>query len=385
MLVDGIDWNVLAEIRQPPVPLWALEASFKAFLAAWLFYFGACVGSFLNVVVYRLPRGLNLVHPGSRCPTCGHAIRARDNLPIFGWLVLGGRCRDCGEPIAARYYFVELTVGLLFLVIGVFEAFLPRGVMPPLEAGRQWLAMHDGAPFWSMYAVHVGLAATLVTATLIEYDGSRVPRRLFAPILLVGLALPMVWPSIRPLPLAPQLFWPDWLAGLGDGLAGVAAGAAFGLLVGLGWWLGSGRRVWLKGAPVTLLAAAGCVLGWQRIVEVAPLAVLVYVIGVVATRASKTIFPLAAPLLALALPLLLPLGLHYFQAADLARNYDQLVAGAAALAVALLAYVAGRVAGPQYFVPPPEYAPPAAESTIANPQAVSPSAPASETSPAPPP
>ncbi len=384
MLVDGIDWNLLAEIHQPPVPLWVLEASFKAFLAAWLFYFGACVGSFLNVVVYRLPRGLNLVHPGSRCPTCGHAIRARDNLPILGWLVLRGRCRDCREPIAARYYFVELTVGLLFLVIGVFEAFWPRGVLPPLEAGRHWLAMHNGAAFWSMYAVHVGLAATLVTATLIEYDGSRVPRRLFAPLLLAGLGLPMLWPSIRPLPLAPQLFWPAWLAGFGDGLAGITAGATLGSCVAFGWWLGNGRRVWLKAAPVTLFAAAGCVLGWQRMLEVAPLAVLVYAVGVAATRSSKTIFPLAAPLLTLALPLLLPLGLHYFRAADLARNYDQLVVAAAALSVALLAYVAGRLAGPQYFLPPPEYSPPAAEPTIANPPAIAPSEPVSETSPAPP-
>jgi leader peptidase (prepilin peptidase)/N-methyltransferase len=70
--------------------------------ALWLGLVGACVGSFLNVVAYRMPRGMSVVWKPSHCPRCGHAIRARDNVPVLGWLLLGGRCRDCREPISPR-------------------------------------------------------------------------------------------------------------------------------------------------------------------------------------------------------------------------------------------------------------------------------------------
>ncbi len=69
--------------------------------------FGLAIGSFLNVVVWRLPRGESLSSPPSACPKCGHAIRARDNVPVLGWLLLRGKCRDCGEPISPRYPIVE--------------------------------------------------------------------------------------------------------------------------------------------------------------------------------------------------------------------------------------------------------------------------------------
>src|SRR5687768_6007841 len=158
----------IAVPREPWLPLWAMELLAKVLLGAWLFYFGACVGSFLNVVIYRLPRGLGLVYPGSRCPVCGHAIRVRDNLPIVSWLLLGGRCRDCLTPISSRYYFVELIVGLAFLLVAVFEAFLPlRGALHTAEWGRRLLSPQDGAAFWASYAMHVGLAATLIGAALI--------------------------------------------------------------------------------------------------------------------------------------------------------------------------------------------------------------------------
>jgi len=75
---------------------------------------GACVGSFLNVVVYRLPRGLSLVHPPSTCPKCDTRLKWYDNIPIFGWFKLGGRCRNCRQSISKRYPLVELATGLLF-------------------------------------------------------------------------------------------------------------------------------------------------------------------------------------------------------------------------------------------------------------------------------
>ena len=82
----------------------------KPLAALWVFALGGAVGSFLNVVVYRLPAGMSLVAPGSRCPACGHPIRWHDNLPIAGWLILRGRCRDCAARISPRYPAVETLV-----------------------------------------------------------------------------------------------------------------------------------------------------------------------------------------------------------------------------------------------------------------------------------
>lgn len=81
----------------------------------WLIMFGACVGSFTNVVVWRLPRQESVVHPGSHCPRCGHAVRWHDNVPVLGWVLLAGRCRDCSAPISWRYPLVESLSALLWL------------------------------------------------------------------------------------------------------------------------------------------------------------------------------------------------------------------------------------------------------------------------------
>ncbi|MEA2232743.1 MAG: leader peptidase (prepilin peptidase) / N-methyltransferase [Solirubrobacteraceae bacterium] len=78
---------------------------------------GLLVGSFLNVVAYRLPRGESLVTPGSRCPSCGHPVRPYDNVPVLSWLALRGRCRDCDEPISGRYAIVEATTAALFVAV----------------------------------------------------------------------------------------------------------------------------------------------------------------------------------------------------------------------------------------------------------------------------
>mgnify|MGYP003300265709 CR=1 FL=1 len=98
--------------------------------------FGACVGSFTNVVVWRLPRQESVVVPGSHCPRCGHAIRWHDNLPVIGWLLLGGRCRDCGAGISWRYPAVELASALLWLSALSVQA---GGGLP--ELWRPWAGL----------------------------------------------------------------------------------------------------------------------------------------------------------------------------------------------------------------------------------------------------
>lgn len=103
--------------------------------------FGLVVGSFLNVVIVRVPAGLSVVSPGSRCPRCGHALAWYENVPLLSWLVLRGRCRACGLPISPRYPAVELLVGLLYAACavrfgldwGLLRGFLLVGFLVPLS------------------------------------------------------------------------------------------------------------------------------------------------------------------------------------------------------------------------------------------------------------
>src|ERR687895_1116472 len=84
---------------------------------------GALIGSFLNVVIHRLPRGESLVSPGSRCPSCGAAVAPYDNVPVLSWLLLRGRCRRCGTPISPRYPVVELLTAATFAAVVAVRGF----------------------------------------------------------------------------------------------------------------------------------------------------------------------------------------------------------------------------------------------------------------------
>ena len=88
-----------------------------------IFALGLAFGSFLNVCIYRLPRDLSVIHPGSACPKCAQPIRFYDNVPILSWLILRGRCRHCKAPISPRYLVVELLTGALFLACYAYFGF----------------------------------------------------------------------------------------------------------------------------------------------------------------------------------------------------------------------------------------------------------------------
>lgn len=222
------------------------------FVFLWLFWFGGSVGSFMNVVVYRLPAGLNLVHPGSRCPHCLHPIRWYHNLPILGWLFLRGKCRDCGAAISARYPTIEAFVALLFVFLAAAEVMSNGANLPPLATpavsarqnaaarfsiGRESLSRprHPLAEtperLWGTYAYQLLLACTLVCAALIEYDGKTCPGRLFLPTIAVGLAAPLYWPHLRAVPLSPEFVAAPWAHGLAEGSAGLLVGGLLGTVV----------------------------------------------------------------------------------------------------------------------------------------------------------
>jgi uncharacterized protein (TIGR00730 family) len=246
-------------------------------LLLWLFAFGACVGSFLNVVIYRLPIGMNLVHPPSRCPRCLHGIRLTDNVPILGWLFLRGRCRHCALPISFRYPLVELIVATLFVVVALSEVFTANAYPSPGGAGRAALTIFEPGPLWLTYSLHVLLLTTLVASAAMEIDGSRIPYSLFAPIVLATLVVSAIYPEIHRIPWRLDWVLPDWRAGLVDSLSGLAAGTLMGLAIAEGWWLGGEGRNWPRFSPVALFAAIGVVFGWQ---VVAPLAVATLLLAV---------------------------------------------------------------------------------------------------------
>lgn len=128
------------------------------------FVAGLVIGSFLNVVAYRLPRGESLVHPGSHCPSCDVPVKNRDNIPVLGWLILRGRCRACGQSFSWRYPAVELLTAVLYAVV---------------------VATHDEA-------IDVVLGLMLVTAlvpiALIDLDVRKIPNVITLPASILALA-----------------------------------------------------------------------------------------------------------------------------------------------------------------------------------------------------
>jgi leader peptidase (prepilin peptidase)/N-methyltransferase len=125
---------------------------------------GLAIGSFLNVVIYRVPAGVSIVRPSSHCPACRHQIRNRHNLPVLGWLSLRGKCADCAAPISARYPLVELGTGVLFVLVTLRVVHLHLAVALPAY----------------LYFVAIGLALALI-----DLEHSRLPNVIVLPSYIV--------------------------------------------------------------------------------------------------------------------------------------------------------------------------------------------------------
>ncbi len=152
------------------------------------FGYGACFGSFLNVVVWRLPRRMPILLARSHCPKCKHAIPGSDNIPIFGWIRLKGRCRFCQLPISIRYPLIESAVALMFaglflLIVVAHGVSLPSQFLR--DHGGNWLTEFPSCPLLLVYIHQIVLGYFLLGIALIEDDGQQTPWRW--PLLAIAL------------------------------------------------------------------------------------------------------------------------------------------------------------------------------------------------------
>jgi leader peptidase (prepilin peptidase)/N-methyltransferase len=187
------------------------------FAASVVFVIGAALGSFLNVVIYRLPRGESLVRPRSRCPHCGAAIAPRDNIPILSYILLRGRCRACRKPISPRYPLVEVTTAALLTALWVREG-------PTIQ-----------------FAAAAMFVLMLIAIFFVDLDHRIVPNAITYPGTLLGLLLAV--PQGRVL----------------DALLTAAGAGAFFLLIAVI------SRGGMGGGDIKLAAMMGAFLGWPAI------------------------------------------------------------------------------------------------------------------------
>ena len=209
---------------------------------------GLCVGSFLNVVIYRVPNNMNLAKPASHCPKCGYVLRWYDNIPILSYLMLGGKCRSCKEHISIRYTLVEILNMLLWLL----SVYL----------------------FWEesiVYSVIAMLASTLLVCVFfIDLEHMLIFNRFSISIAVLGVV---------------AMFFDDYTEIIDHILGGVIGGGIFVLLYyGAIWVLKKEGFGW---GDVKLVAAAGLLLGWQKLLFAMLVASITGSIVLLAIRAIK--------------------------------------------------------------------------------------------------
>ncbi len=208
---------------------------------------GACVGSFLNVVIHRIPNDESIVFPNSACPNCKSAIKPYDNLPLLSWLMLRGKCRNCRNPISARYPAVELLTALLFVLvywrIG-FDWFLPVGLV---------------------------FTATMVALIFIDAENMILPDVINYPLLFFALLVRLLFPifvgserfaDIGIFPLTYLQGYPIWLVSLGGAILGGVVGGGSLWAVGELWKRLRGVDAMGLG-DVKMMFAVGALLGWR--------------------------------------------------------------------------------------------------------------------------
>ncbi len=215
-------------------PLADVAAAHPWFFPAFVFVLGACIGSFLNVVIYRVPAGKSIVRPGSTCG-CGKPIAWYDNIPIFSWVVLRGRARCCGRPFSVRYPFVELLTGALFLACWVR--------FPPVAAACGWV-----------------FVSSLVCALFIDLDHMIIPDAFTIGLAVEGLLLSALAPALHG--QHGEYYSVDSLRSVSAALVGMVAGS------GVILWIALVAEALLKKeamgfGDVKFVGAIGAFCGWH--------------------------------------------------------------------------------------------------------------------------
>ena len=231
---------------------------------------GLAIGSFLNVVIYRVPAGVSIVHPPSRCPGCGSAIRNRHNVPVLGWLSLRGKCADCAASISVRYPLVELATGVLFVAVTVRVVHLHIAAALPaylyfVAAGLALAFIdfdHRRLPNAIVLPSYVVLAVLLTVASLSSHDWWALARAaisaaaLFAIFFAIAFAYPagMGFGDVKLAGvLGGLLGYVSWSALVVGGFAGFLLGAVVGaFMLALG---GGGRKTAMPFGPFMILGA----------------------------------------------------------------------------------------------------------------------------------
>ncbi len=209
--------------------------------------FGAIIGSFLNVVIHRIPREESIVFPNSRCPSCGATIAFYDNVPVFSYLFLAGRCRSCREPISARYPVVELMTALLFVAVA-----WNRGIS---------LALPIDLIFVSALVALIFIDAEhMILPNAITYPG--IALALVARLAIPYLVGPQYLDDLPSLTQGAMTGWPLGVVSVAGGLLGALIGG--GSLWLMGWTWEKLRGVEAMGlGDVKMMFMVGAYLGWR--------------------------------------------------------------------------------------------------------------------------
>ena len=227
-------------------------------LGAFAFAFGGLIGSFLNVVIYRVPADLSVVTPRSRCPSCETPIAWYDNIPVLSWaILLRAKCRHCGAPIPWRYPLVELVTATFALVAWwqMAGGLLRMSTMPdPAIIG----------PVMGLFLMRFAFFAFLIAISFIDLDTMLIPHKISIPGIVLGLASPWIAQALIGARGALRL-WPPVTPAVS--LAGAIAG--FLIIVGLFYFYFAVRGIpGLGGGDATLMAFIGAWLGWPALIFV---------------------------------------------------------------------------------------------------------------------
>ncbi|HMO13202.1 MAG TPA: prepilin peptidase [Pirellulaceae bacterium] len=243
----------------------------EVFLGVWAFVVGATVGSFLNVLIYRWPRGESVVLKPSHCPRCGAGIRLRDNVPILGWCRLKGLCRNCGLPISARYPSIELLTGSVFLGLYCVEL-ISGGWNIPVRSinaykGAVYTVLYPRWDLISYWLFHSLLFCVLITWCMTTLDRQKFATWRILILLLFVLIILGILPFL--IPVAPG----RWLQHSAENCTWSSAilTAAIGGMVGagIGYLLALMTRAGASTSVLTGFLVFGMAMGWQAVLVVA--------------------------------------------------------------------------------------------------------------------